>query len=132
VKDHHKLAGEIARRIITRSMFRKAAEEEIQLQPGETRKDAYEFAVESATSSISIAIMQDRAEARIELVNAMADIAGREFAENPDWDRPKYSAKGAGDWIATVLRSQLTGDKKTNVPWRPGRKKKRKPEEINP
>ncbi len=83
-------------------------------------KKAYEANVETAAKSIAFTIVHDRAQIRAEVTELAAQVAEKEYAA-PTWDKPVYSAKGCGEWIATAIRSTLNRTLKTNNPSRGAR-----------
>lgn len=79
-------------------------------------RETYEFDVETASRTIAFGINQDRSAIRSEVTETAARIAETEFAGNAKWDVPVFSAKGAGKWIGTAIRSTLARAIKTNNP----------------
>jgi hypothetical protein len=71
--------------------------------------------IEQAIRAISFALERERREAKAVCYEECAVVAEGEFSQQEKWNRPVFSAKGAGDWIATSIRSRLTGNIKTNI-----------------
>lgn len=118
-----KLASNIARQLILRAYFKDPEE------GSSPPRDAHEYAVENAIRVVTGMLTVERASIRKAIIDECAKIAEREFDDHPDWDRPVYSARGAGAWIGTCMRSLLVHEHKTNVPWRDKRKKRPGPEQ---